>query len=167
MSGFALDFAWISHVGCGGLGRRPVPGRRDADEVSSGGAVNWTLGEEFETPGGMVRWRVLGSGEPVVLVHGTPYSSFLRRDIAPALARNRTVFVFDHLGFGQSGTGVSGQDLSLRAHARNLARLLDHWGLDSPSVVAHDIGGAVGTPNAAAGGAELPGPDPLRRGERR
>ncbi|WP_406192558.1 alpha/beta fold hydrolase [Streptomyces sp. NBC_01017] len=64
--------------------------------------MNWTLGEEFETPEGMVRWGVLGSGDPVVLVHGTPYSSFLWVDIAPALARTRTVFVFDHLGFGQS-----------------------------------------------------------------
>lgn len=104
--------------------------------------MNWTLGEEFETPEGMVRWKILGSGDPVVLVHGTPYSSFLWRDIAPALARTRTVFVFDHLGFGQSDQR-EGQDLSLAAHARNFARLLDHWELSCPSVVAHDIGGAV------------------------
>ncbi|MEU7005654.1 alpha/beta fold hydrolase [Streptomyces sp. NPDC046332] len=104
--------------------------------------MTWTLGEEFETPGGMVRWKVLGSGDPVVLVHGTPYSSFLWRDIAPALARTRTVHVFDHLGFGQSDQR-EGQDLSLAAHARNLARLLDRWELSSPSVIAHDIGGAV------------------------
>ncbi|MEU7039241.1 alpha/beta hydrolase [Streptomyces sp. NPDC046237] len=104
--------------------------------------MNWTLGEEFETPGGVVRWKVLGSGDPVVLVHGTPYSSFLWRDIAPALARTRTVYVFDHLGFGQSEQR-EGQDLSLAAHARNLARLLDLWELSSPSVIAHDIGGAV------------------------
>ncbi|MEU7110804.1 alpha/beta fold hydrolase [Streptomyces sp. NPDC046182] len=104
--------------------------------------MTWTLGEEFETPGGMVRWKVLGSGDPVVPVHGTPYSSFLWRDIAPALARTRTVHVFDHLGFGQSDQR-EGQDLSLAAHARNLARLLDRWELSSPSVIAHDIGGAV------------------------
>ncbi|MEJ8672641.1 alpha/beta fold hydrolase [Streptomyces sp. MS1.AVA.1] len=75
---------------------------------------------------------VLGSGDPVVLVHGTPYSSFLWRDIAPALARTRTVFVFDHLGFGQSDQR-EGQDLSLAAHARNFARLLDHWELSCPA----------------------------------
>lgn len=60
----------------------------------------------------------------------------------PALARSRTVFVFDHLGFGQSDQR-EGEDLSLAAHARNFARLLDHWELSRPSVVAHDIGGAV------------------------
>lgn len=104
--------------------------------------MSWTLGEEFETPEGTMRWKALGSGDPIVLVHGTPYSSFLWRDIAPALARTRTVFVFDHLGFGQSDQR-EGQDLGLAAHARNFARLLDHWELSCPSVVAHDIGGAV------------------------
>ncbi|MFD3546094.1 alpha/beta fold hydrolase [Streptomyces sp. NPDC058655] len=104
--------------------------------------MNWELGEVFETPDGTVRWSVFGCGEPVVLVHGTPYSSFLWRDIAPALAARRRVFVFDHLGFGQSEQG-EGQDLSLAAHARNFARLLGHWQLSRPSVIAHDIGGAV------------------------
>ncbi|MDQ1033270.1 pimeloyl-ACP methyl ester carboxylesterase [Streptomyces umbrinus] len=104
--------------------------------------LDWTLDEEFETPEGVVRWGALGSGDPIVLVHGTPYSSFLWRDIAPALARTRKVFFFDHLGFGQSDQR-EGQDLSLAAHARNFARLLDHWELSGPSVIAHDIGGAV------------------------
>lgn len=105
-------------------------------------SVDWTLDEEFETPDGIVRWAAFGRGEPIVLVHGTPYSSLLWRDIAPALALNRRVFVFDHLGFGQSDQRDS-QDLTLVAHARNFSRLLDHWGLSRPSVVAHDIGGAV------------------------
>ncbi|MGW0664707.1 alpha/beta fold hydrolase [Streptodolium elevatio] len=102
----------------------------------------WTLDEEFATPQGTVRWAAFGSGDPVVLVHGTPYSSLLWRDIAPALANTRRVFVFDHLGFGRSDQR-EGQDLGLAAHARNFAGLLDHWSLSRPSVVAHDIGGAV------------------------
>ncbi|MFI0367419.1 alpha/beta fold hydrolase [Actinomadura sp. 1N219] len=104
--------------------------------------MHWRLDEEFQTPDGLVRWAVMGSGDPVVLVHGTPYSSFLWRDIAPALTLTRKVFVFDHLGFGQSDQR-EGQDLSLAAHARNFSLLLNHWGLSRPSVVAHDIGGAV------------------------
>lgn len=104
--------------------------------------MDWTLDEEFQTPDGLMRWAVTGSGEPLVLVHGTPYSSFLWRDIAPALALSRKVFVFDHLGFGLSDQHA-GQNLSIAAHARNFIRLLDHWGLSRPSVVAHDIGGAV------------------------
>jgi pimeloyl-ACP methyl ester carboxylesterase len=104
--------------------------------------LTWTLGEAIETPGGTVRWAALGSGEPVVLVHGTPYSSYLWREIGPALALSRKVFVFDQLGYGHSEKR-EGQDLSLAAQARNFAWLLDGWGLSQPSVVAHDIGGAV------------------------
>lgn len=104
--------------------------------------MSWTLGEEFRTPDGVVRWTVFGTGDPIVLVHGTPYSSFLWRDIAPALALTRKVFVFDHLGFGLSDQR-EGQDLSLAAQAKNFTRLLGYWELSSPSVVAHDIGGAV------------------------
>jgi pimeloyl-ACP methyl ester carboxylesterase len=104
--------------------------------------MTWTLDEAFETPDGVVRWAAFGAGDPIVLVHGTPYSSYLWRDIAPALARDRRVFVFDLLGFGQSDQR-EGQDLSLAAHGRRLAGLLDHWDLPPPSVVAHDIGGAV------------------------
>lgn len=121
------------------LGVRRVAGRRRRERET---VVNWKLPENFETPGGTVRWNVLGSGDPVVLVHGTPYSSLLWRDIAPALALTRRVFVFDLLGYGQSDQH-EGQDLSIAAQAKVLRSLLDHWDLPDASLVAHDIGGAV------------------------
>lgn len=104
--------------------------------------MNWHLSEEFETPGGVVRWASFGSGTPIVLVHGTPFSSFLWRDIAPALAQSHEVFVWDLLGFGQSDK-CDDQDVGLTAQGRLFTQLLRHWGLSSPRVVAHDIGGAV------------------------
>ncbi|NDL56312.1 alpha/beta fold hydrolase [Phytoactinopolyspora mesophila] len=103
----------------------------------------WTLPEMFKTEGGTVRWARLGDGpEPIVLVHGTPYSSFVWRDIAPALALKRAVFVFDLLGYGQSDQSAD-QDLTLAAQARRFVDLLAHWELHRPSVVANDIGGAI------------------------
>jgi pimeloyl-ACP methyl ester carboxylesterase len=105
--------------------------------------MTWTLNDSVELQDGIVRWQVLGEGSPVVLVHGTPYSSYLWRDIAVALSRRgRQVFVFDHLGYGQSDKH-EGQDLTLAAQGRNFAELLRRWGLDRPSVVACDIGGAI------------------------
>jgi pimeloyl-ACP methyl ester carboxylesterase len=105
--------------------------------------VDWTLDQQIDTGDGAIRWRSFGvAGDPIVLVHGTPYSSFLWRDIAPALAQTRTVFVFDLLGYGDSDKR-EGQDLTLAAQARRFARLLDGWGLSAPSVVANDIGGAI------------------------
>lgn len=110
-------------------------------------AATWDLPESVQVDGGTVHWARFGSGDrPVVLVHGTPYSSLLWRDIAPALAERHTVYVFDHLGYGRSEQ-AEGQDLTLAAQARRFTELLHHWGLDTaaraPSVVANDIGGAV------------------------
>jgi pimeloyl-ACP methyl ester carboxylesterase len=103
----------------------------------------WSLTESVELPDGVVRWQAYGEGTPLVLVHGTPYSSYLWRDVALALSRRgRRVFVFDHLGYGLSDKG-EGQDLSLAAQGRNFAQLLRTWGLERPSVVACDIGGAI------------------------
>ncbi|MFE3473015.1 alpha/beta hydrolase [Streptomyces sp. B27] len=96
----------------------------------------------FETPDGAVRWDVLGEGDPVVLLHGTPFSSFIWREIAPALARDHRVHFFDLLGYGRSERR-DGQDVGLEAQTRAFTGLLDHWGLERPRVIAHDIGGAV------------------------
>ncbi|MFB1295514.1 alpha/beta fold hydrolase [Mycobacterium sp. pW049] len=103
----------------------------------------WKLERSVELSDGVVRWDSFGDGPPIVLVHGTPYSSFLWRDVAPALARaGRRVYVFDHLGYGQSDKRA-GQDLTVAAQGRNFAELLRQWGLERPSVVACDIGGAI------------------------
>lgn len=103
----------------------------------------WTLTKSVELEDGAVRWDSFGGGPPIVLVHGTPYSSFLWRDVAGALVRHgRQVYVFDHLGYGQSDKR-DGQDLTIASQARNFAELLGHWNLQRPSVVACDIGGAI------------------------
>jgi pimeloyl-ACP methyl ester carboxylesterase len=103
----------------------------------------WTLADFVELADGVVCWQAFGEGPPVVLVHGTPYSSFLWRDVALALSRRgRQVFVFDHLGYGESDKH-EGQDLTLVAQGRNFAELLRRWNMQRPSVVACDIGGAI------------------------
>ncbi|SFK83883.1 alpha/beta fold hydrolase [Amycolatopsis sacchari] len=100
------------------------------------------LTRTFDTPDGAVRWDRLGEGPPVVLLHGTPFSSFVWRNVARALAGTHEVFVWDLLGYGASEKR-DGQDVSLAAQGRIFAGLLEHWRLDSPAVVAHDFGGAV------------------------
>ena len=102
----------------------------------------WVLRERFATDAGSIAWDRLGTGPPVVLVHGTPWSSWAWRRIAPRLAERYSVYVFDLLGFGASDQRP-GQDVSLAGHGARLAALLDFWGLDRPAIVAHDIGGAT------------------------
>ena len=104
--------------------------------------VDWELSRTFDTPGGSVRWDRLGEGPPVVLLHGTPFSSFVWRAVARSLASRFEVYVWDMLGYGSSDK-TAGQDVSLAAQGRVFADLLRHWGLPEPVVVAHDFGGAV------------------------
>jgi pimeloyl-ACP methyl ester carboxylesterase len=65
-------------------------------------AQPWDLPETFFFEGQQVRYGILGSGEPLVLLHGTPFSSVVWRRIAPHLAGRRRVFYFDLLGYGRS-----------------------------------------------------------------
>jgi pimeloyl-ACP methyl ester carboxylesterase len=102
----------------------------------------WILRERFATDAGGIAWDRLGDGPPVVMVHGTPWSSWTWRRVAARLAERFSVYVFDLLGFGASDQR-RGQDVSLAGHGARLAALLEFWGLDRPAVIAHDIGGAT------------------------
>ncbi|MFE5185890.1 alpha/beta fold hydrolase [Streptomyces sp. NPDC056628] len=106
--------------------------------------TDWLPARTFASTSGAVRWDRLGppDGTPVVLLHGTPFSSYVWRGVARALARDHQVFVWDMPGYGRSEK-AAGQDVSLAAQGRVLTELLDHWNLPEPLVVAHDIGGAV------------------------
>lgn len=105
-------------------------------------APSWVLPEVFDFEGQQVRFGAIGQGPPLVLLHGTPFSSVVWRRIAPYLADHRRVYYFDLLGYGRSEMRA-GQDVSLGVQNRLFAALLDHWGLDRPDVVAHDFGGAT------------------------
>lgn len=95
--------------------------------------------------GQRIAYGVHGSGEPVVLIHGTPFFSHIWRHLTPELiASGYRVHLYDLLGFGHSerphnpavDTSVSGQLPILRA-------LLNLWQLEQTQIVAHDIGGAI------------------------
>lgn len=102
----------------------------------------WRLNRSYESSGGLVAYDVIGSGPPVVLIHGTPFSSRVWRKIVPKLVEKRAVYVFDLIGYGASEKR-EGQDVSLAAQGRVVAELLDYWGLNEPDVVGHDFGGAT------------------------
>lgn len=99
------------------------------------------LSETFIWNGLAVRHGRVGHGPPVVLCHGTPWSSFVWRTVVDALAPSWTVHVWDMLGYGQSAKPNA--DVSLETQGQLLAALIDHWGIGRPHVVAHDFGGAV------------------------
>lgn len=103
---------------------------------------DWKLEQEYSYAEGLVRYDVRGSGPPLVLVHGTPWSSFNWRHVITPLAGWFTVYFYDMIGYGASEKR-KGQDVSLAVQNRLLDQLLDHWNLASPAIVGHDFGGTT------------------------
>jgi pimeloyl-ACP methyl ester carboxylesterase len=112
--------------------------------MSHEASASWSLPETFIFEGDAVRYGILGTNDkpPLVLVHGTPFSSIVWRRIAPHLTKHRQVFYFDLLGYGRSEMRTD-QDVSLAIQGRLFAALLEHWHLTRPDVVAHDFGGCT------------------------
>ncbi|MGB0508038.1 MAG: alpha/beta fold hydrolase, partial [Pikeienuella sp.] len=95
--------------------------------------------------GSRVAHGVHGTGEPVVLIHGTPSSSYIWRNVMPGLfAAGYKVHLFDLLGYGLSERPRDPEiDTSMTAQTAVLRRLLDHWGLESTHLIVHDFGGGI------------------------
>lgn len=100
------------------------------------------LPNRFHFEGQKVAWGVMGEGTPLVLIHGTPFSSQVWRKIAPLLAGKFKVYFFDLLGYGLSEKSDH-QNVSLEVQNRLLVALLNEWGLVKPEVLCHDFGGAT------------------------
>ncbi len=102
---------------------------------------NWSLPLTFHYQGREVKYGTAGEGEPVILVHGTPWSSFNLRHLIRDLARHYKVYYFDLLGYGESDK--SDADVSLGIQNKVLDALVEHWELKSPFIVGHDFGGTT------------------------
>ncbi|MDI2130145.1 alpha/beta fold hydrolase [Yinghuangia seranimata] len=83
-----------------------------------------------------------GTGPPLVLLHGCPFSSFVWRGVVAELADQFRCIAPDLLGLGDTETPADA-DWTLPAQAHTVLALLDHLGLDRVALVGHDHGGAV------------------------
>ena len=64
--------------------------------------AEWELPKTFVFDGRTVRYESCGNGPAIVLVHGTPWSSFNMRHLIKALSQDFTVYYYDLIGYGQS-----------------------------------------------------------------
>lgn len=88
-----------------------------------------------------------GSGDPVLLVHGTPTWSFEYRHLIAALSKHHRCIAPDHLGFGLSER-PAGFAYTPEAHAAVLGEFVDRLGLDRLTLIVHDFGGPIALPLA-------------------
>ena len=89
--------------------------------------TEWKLNNKFNFEGREVRYGFEGIGPALVLVHGTPWSSFNLRHLISGLSDSFTVYYFDLLGYGQSDK--SDADVSLGIQNKLLGALLNEWQL--------------------------------------
>ena len=102
---------------------------------------SWSLSQHFHYNGYTVRWDKTGQGPPVILVHGTPWSSFNLRHLVRGLSSRFEVYFYDLAGYGQSDKPDA--DVSLGIQNEILSQLTDHWNLENPIAIGHDFGGAT------------------------
>ena len=79
-----------------------------------------------------------GRGEPLLLVHGAPKTSFYWYKLIPLLTDRFTVIAPDVRGFGDSGKPASGYDMD--TVAEDLAQLMQKLGYGSYCVHGEDWG---------------------------
>jgi pimeloyl-ACP methyl ester carboxylesterase len=85
----------------------------------------------------------LGSGEPLVLLHGQGFSRRCWAPVADELARERDVIAVDLPGHGDSPRQPKGAGNTPSDQAWAVAELLDELGLPSVHVAGNSVGGWV------------------------
>lgn len=96
-----------------------------------------------KVPAGMMHYIDEGTGETIVMVHGTPAWSFLYRKMIKILTKEYRCLASDHIGFGLSDKP---EDFSYKPehHARNLEKWITDLNLKNITLVVHDFGGPIG-----------------------
>jgi pimeloyl-ACP methyl ester carboxylesterase len=105
--------------------------------------VDWHEHQRWVTVGGR-RMNVveLGSGPPVVFIHGLSGSWQNWLEQLPVFARDHRVIAFDLPGFGASEMPT--EPITIAGYGRCVDALLDELGVGSAAVVGNSMGGFIG-----------------------
>ena len=89
----------------------------------------------------------IGTGDPIVFLHGNPTSSYLWRNVIPHVSNLGRCLAPDLIGMGDSGKSQSAESERYRFidHARHLDAWFDAVGINERvTLVLHDWGSALG-----------------------
>lgn len=104
--------------------------------------------EDVATNGTVLHVRIGGKGPAVVLLHGFGDTGDMWRPLAEILVKDHTVIIPDLRGMGLSAHPENGYRKV--EQAKDIAGLMDHYGVRSAALVTHDIGNMVGYAFAAS-----------------
>ena len=94
--------------------------------------------------GGRLYVREIGSGPPVVVLHGGP--DFNHNYLLPELDELASAFrliYYDQRGRGRSSADVSADEITIESEVDDLDRLREHFGLGELSLLGHSWGSVL------------------------
>jgi haloalkane dehalogenase len=106
-------------------------------------AADWYERRRLRVLDSHMAYVEVGLGDPVVLLHGNPTSSYLWRNVIAGLERQARCLAPDLIGMGRSGKAPDGQ-YRLADHARYLDAWFEALDLRRVTLVVHDWGSALG-----------------------
>lgn len=86
-------------------------------------------------------YEIHGAGDPLVLIAGLGYSSWMWHKMLPGLAQHFQVIAFDNRGTGQSDKPAGPYTAQLLAD--DTAGLLDALGIARAAILGHSMGGFI------------------------
>lgn len=119
------------------MGRSPSGPRFPQDRRIETFAPHW-----FDLDGRRLHYVDEGQGNPILLLHGEPTSSFLWRKLVPQLPGRK--IAPDLIGFGRSDKPPEIGWYSYDRHVDSIARLVEELDLTELTLVVHDWGGPIG-----------------------
>lgn len=101
--------------------------------------------KQQQTPRGRFAWREGGSpeGQPLVMIHGWPESSYCWEHVAAHLKPGFRIIAPDLRGLGDSERTPGVDHYSKQEMAQDVVSLLDSLGIGNFQLVGHDWGGIV------------------------
>src|SRR6202046_4175973 len=94
-----------------------------------------------ENQGAKIYWDEQGSGEPLLLIMGLSYPSYMWHRTRPLLVKNYRTIAFDNRGVGQSDVPPGVYSIALMAS--DAAAVLDAAGVESAHVFGVSMGGMI------------------------
>jgi 3-oxoadipate enol-lactonase len=101
-----------------------------------GGSVSFV-----ENQGAKIYWDEQGSGEPLLLIMGLGYPSYMWHRVRPVLAQRYRTVALDNRGVGQSDAPPGAYPLALMAS--DAAAVLDAAGIESAHIFGASMGGMI------------------------
>jgi pimeloyl-ACP methyl ester carboxylesterase len=111
-------------------------------KITKNGRPNREYERWCTVDGNTFRYLTLGSGPPILLLHGLLGFSFSWRRNLEALSKLGTLYAIDGLCAGYSDHPCP-MDCGMTAQAERILKLMDVLGIDSAAIVGNSHGGAI------------------------